>query len=183
MTLIARIQALLISPKTEWPVIAREAEPVASLFGSYVAMLAAIPAVCGLIGSVLVGAPVVPSFLFAVITYALTFLGVCVMALIIEGLAPIFDATKNFANALKLAVYFPTAFWLAGMFFALPVLSILCLLGLYSLYLLWIGLPVLMHVPQDKAAPYAASVGVGAIIVLAVIWTIAARVAGISLWV
>jgi hypothetical protein len=105
------------------------------------------------------------------------------MAIIIEGLAPLFSASKNFANALKLAVYFPTAFWLAGMFFALPVLSVLSLLGMYSFYLLWIGLPILMHVPQDKAAPYAASVGVGAIIVLAVIWTIAARVAGISLWV
>jgi hypothetical protein len=183
MTLIVRIQALLISPKTEWLVIAREAEPVTSLFGSYVAVLAAIPAVCGLIGSVLVGAPIVPSFLFAAITYALTFVGVYVMAIIIEGLAPLFNATKNLANAVRLAAYFPTAFWLAGMFFALPVLSILSVLGLYSLYLLWIGLPILMRVPQDKAAPYAASVAVGAIIVLVVIWMIAARVAGISLWV
>jgi hypothetical protein len=39
--------------------------------------------------------------------------------------------------AMKLAVYSPTAAWLAGVFAILPPLAILGILGLYSLYIFW----------------------------------------------
>jgi hypothetical protein len=38
-------------------------------------------------------------------------------------------------------------------------------------------------VPAEQAAAYAASAAVGAIILAAIAWTIAARIAGVSLWV
>ena len=59
MDLVERVKAILLTPKTEWPVIAREPGDVAYLFKNYVAILAAIPAVCGFIGSVISGAPIV----------------------------------------------------------------------------------------------------------------------------
>jgi hypothetical protein len=183
MNLVARVQGILTDPTAEWKAIEQEPADTGALLKSYVAILAAIPAVCGLIGSLLVGAQIVPAFLFAAVSYALTFAGVYLIAIVIEILAPVFKGQKNFANALRLAVYFPTAYWLAGAFFVIPILSILFVLGLYSLYLLWVGLTILMRAPEDKLVGYAASVGVGAIIVVAIIWTVAARVAGVSLWV
>src|SRR5206468_9045288 len=85
-------------------------------------------------------------------------------------LAPRFGAEKNFANAVKLSAYSHTPLWLAGIFLLVPGLSFLLILGLYGFYLLWIGLPMLMKVADDKALPYAAAVTACALI-LAVVLT------------
>ncbi len=105
----------------------------------------------------------------------LTFVVVLAEAMLIDALAPMFGSGRNFANAMKLAAFFPTAYWLAAVFFVVPVLSVLVLLGAYSFYLLWIGLPILMRVPEEQAVAYAASAAVGAIIFAAIALTIAAR--------
>ena len=41
--LIARVKAILLTPKTEWPVIAGEPTTVADLYKGYIVWLAAIP--------------------------------------------------------------------------------------------------------------------------------------------
>ena len=48
---VARVKAILLTPKTEWSVIdGREPAMPTTLFTNYVAILAAIPAVASLIG-------------------------------------------------------------------------------------------------------------------------------------
>jgi hypothetical protein len=89
----------------------------------------------------------------ALVIYLASFAIVYALALIIDALAPRFGGQKNFAGALKLAVYAFTPTWLAGIFLLVPGLSFLVILGLHGFYLLWIGLPLLMHVPADKALP------------------------------
>jgi hypothetical protein len=63
------------------------------------------------------------------------------------------------SNALKLAAYAHTPAWLAGIFLLVPGLSVLAILGLYGVYLLWSGLPPLMHAPPETTLAYAATVG------------------------
>ena len=41
--LIARVKGILLTPKTEWPVIAGESTTVADLYKGYIVWLAAIP--------------------------------------------------------------------------------------------------------------------------------------------
>src|SRR3981189_195661 len=144
--LVERVKAILLTPQTEWPVIAREPGEVSLLFTRYVAILALIPALAGFLGIVLV----------------------YVVALIVNALAPTFDAQKNFPNALKLAVYSFTPFWLAGIFLLVPGLSFLRILGLYGIYLAWLGLPPLMLAPRDKALAYAATAVACAVILVIV---------------
>src|SRR5205814_7728853 len=79
--------------------------------------------------------------------FVLTLVGVFVLGLIIDVLAPSFGGVKDNEQSLKVAAYSMTAAWLAGIFSILPSLSMLSLLGLYSLYLLHLGLPVLKHAP------------------------------------
>jgi len=180
MNLVARVQAILLNPKTEWPVIEREPGEVGFLFTNYVAILAAIPAVCGFVGTSIVGVAGYRTGLFAgllgaIVGYILAFVGVYVMALIIDALAPSFNGQKNFNNALKLVVYSYTAAWLGGVFSLIPALSILGLLcGLYSLYLLYLGIPVLMKSPEDKSLVYTVVAVVCAIVVSIVIGAIPA---------
>ena len=175
MTLIDRVKNIILAPKAEWPVIDREPGDVAYLFTSYVAILAAIPAICGFIGTSIIGfslpgmgtvhMPVASGLMSAIVTYLLTFLIVYVVALIVDALSPTFGGRKDFANALKVTVYSYTPAWLCGIFLLIPGLRFLTILGLYGLYLLWLGLPPLMKSPQDKALGYAAAVVVCAIII------------------
>jgi len=182
MDIVARAKAILLTPKTEWPVIEHEPGDPAYLFSNYVAILAAIPAVCGFIGASIIGISVpivgtvrvgiVSGIASALVQYVLAFVMVYVMALIIDALAPTFKGQKNQANALKLAVYSMTPVWLAGVFSLIPGLRLLSILGLYGLYLLWVGLPPLMKAPPEKSTGYAAAIVVCAIIISLVIGAI-----------
>ena len=134
--------------------IAREPGALTDLFGSYVAILAAIPALARFIGNSLIGGydPVLSGLLRTVIAYAATFTVVYVIAGVIDLLARQFETQKNFPGALKLSIYSHTPVWLAGIFLLVPGLNFLMLLGLYGSYLLWLGLPPLMGVPRGAGA-------------------------------
>jgi hypothetical protein len=175
MSLTDRVKNIILTPKTEWPVIDREPGDVPYIFTNYVAILAAIPAVCGFIGLSFVGMslpglgtvrmPVASGLLNAIVGYLLTFVIVYVVALIVDALAPTFSGRKNFDSALKVTAYSYTPSWLCGFFLLVPGLRFLTILGLYGLYLLWLGLPVLMKSPQDKSLAYTAAVVVSAIVI------------------
>lgn len=175
MSLIDRVKNIILTPKTEWPVIDREPGDVPYIFTNYVAILAAIPAICGFVGLSIVGMsvpglgsvrmPVVSGLANAIVGYLLTFVIVYVVALIVDALAPTFSGRKNFESALKVTAYSYTPSWLCGFFLLIPGLRFLTILGLYGLYLLWLGLPALMKSPQDKAIGYTAAVVVIAIVI------------------
>ena len=166
MKLLNRVKAILLTPQAEWKVIARERDTLGDLLIKYVAILAAIPELAHFIGQSLIGGyePIVPNLVRAVVVYLLAFAMVYIIAGVIDLLAPRFGGEKNFANAVKLSAYSHTPLWLAGIFLLVPGLSFLLILGLYGFYLLWIGLPMLMKVPDDKALPYAAAVTACALI-------------------
>jgi Yip1-like protein len=164
--LVARVKALLVTPQTEWPQIAGEAADTRSLM-EYAAVLALVPALARFVGISLIGGyvPVLPGLFAAVVHYGLAFLGVWLVALAINLLAPTSGAGKDLGQALKLSTYAHTPVWLAGIFMLVPGLSFLTLLGLYGAYLLVIGLPVLVIAPADRQPPFAASVVLAAILV------------------
>ena len=180
MNLVERVKGIILTPKTEWQVIAGEPGDVGYLFGSYVAILAAIPAVCGFIGAVLAGAPIGGALIAAVIKYLLTFVVIYIVALIVDALAPTFGSSKNFANALKLTVYSYTPSWLVGIFLLIPGLRFLTILGLYGLYLLWLGLPPLMKTPEGKAIGYTITIVICAIILAIVIALVLGALIGVG---
>jgi len=177
MNLVERAKAILLAPQSEWSVIEREPGDQAHLFVNYVAYLAAIPAVCGFIGMAIIGIPVpvigtlrislVSALIFAIVSYLLAFVTVYVVALIVDALAPTFGATRDPANALKLAAYSYTPVWLVGIFLLIPGLWFLRILGLYGLYLMWLGLPVLMKAPARESSTigYFAAIIISAIVI------------------
>ena len=158
MKLVERVKAILLTPRTEWPVIEQERTTMADLFIKYVAILAAIPEISHLIGQALIGEARIPfmsALVRAIVSYVVAVAMVYVIAGVIDLLAPRFGSKKNFHNALKLSVYSHTPLWLAGIFLLIPGLNFLLILGVYGLYLLWVGLPILMAVPNERAFAYA----------------------------
>src|SRR5262245_3465669 len=172
MSLISRVQNIILKPKEEWAVIDAEPATVGGIYTSYVLILAAIGPIAMIIGQQVFGIygfkPAMQYTLtMAVIGYVLALVGVYVNALIIAALAPSFGGTKNSVKAFKVAAYSATAAWLAQIFQIIPMLGILAIVGLYSLYLLYLGLPRLMSVGEDKAIGYTIVVVIAWIIVYA----------------
>src|SRR3989442_2532992 len=188
MNLFSRTKNILVSPKQEWQVIDDEATSVGGLYIGYIVPLAAIGPVASSIGMAIVGisvpvlgtyrVPIGAAVRQGIVEYVLALVGVFVLALIIDELAPYFRGQENRYQALKVAAYSSTAVWVVGIVGLIPALSILGLLGLYSLYLLSLGLPALMRVPQDKAMGYPVVVIISPVLLFSVTGMIAAKLGG-----
>ncbi len=171
--LIARVKAILLTPKTEWPVIAAEPATVPDLYKNYIVILAALGPLAAFIGNLLFGIhipllgtirPGFGSLLTSLILgYAAALIAVFIVALITDALAPSFGGEKNQVQALKTAAYSATPGWVVGILMILPGVGVLVwLLGLaaagYGIYLLYLGLPYTMKTQQDRSIGYAVAI-------------------------
>jgi len=163
MNAALRAKAMLVDPFAEWPRIEQESGDPAFLLSRYVAVLALIPALASFIGASLIGAQVsgttVRASIFdglfgAIFGYVEAVASVLLLGLIIDVLAPLFGGRRDFDSAFKLAVYSYTPVWLAGIFLLLPGLRFLVLTGFYGVYVLALGLPRLMHAPEQKSSTF-----------------------------
>lgn len=186
--LTERAKAILLTPKTEWPIIAGEPATTADIYKNYLVVLAAIPAVFGLIDATVFGYSVpfmgtirigiATALQQAVFTYLLSLAGIFVFSLIVNALAPTFGGTKDPISALKVVAYSATAGLVAGVAVIVPFLGGLITLaaGIYGIYLLYLGLSPTMKCPPEKAGSYAAVSVLAAIVISLVFWGIAGRV-------
>jgi hypothetical protein len=176
--LIARIQNILTKPAAEWDVINTETATVQGLYTGYACILAAIPAIATIIGGILFTHMLVGAIIGGVLSYVLSLVGVFVIALIVDMLAPSFGAQKSQIQAMKLVVYANTAAWVAGIGGIFPpIAGILALVGgIYTLYTMYLGLPKLMKSPADKTTVYFIIIIVVAVVIEIVIALVAASV-------
>jgi hypothetical protein len=162
MPILARAKNILLSPVREWRVIASEKSTLRSLLGAYVIPMALIPAFASFIGYGLVGANGIlfrmsgpywgiSMALNSFITSLAVFLG---GSALVDRLAPAFGATRDLSRSARLVAYSYTPAWLAGIFYALPGLQQGVVLGLYSVYLFYIGVPALKATPDDQRIAY-----------------------------
>ena len=182
MDIVQRVKEITLKPKDTWPVIKTEQTTIKDLYTSYAVLLAAIPPIASFIGLSLIGismlgvhyrTPFGMGISHAVVSYVLSLVGIYVVAQIIDALAPSFGSQKNLVNAFKVAVFSWTPSWVAGILFIIPSLSPLAaLISLYSLYIFYLGLPVMMDTPKDKAMGYFIITIVISIIIFILIGTI-----------
>ena len=186
---IQRARSLLVSPRTEWPVIAAEPATVTDLYRDYIMIMAAIPPVCEFVKVSLLGYAwhgfrvyrrgIGAGLAAAIVEYVISLIAVYVLAVIIESLAPNFGGQSNRVQALKVAGYSYTASWVAAFAQILPGLyGLFALAGaIYSIFLLYLGLPGTMKVVPEQAGGYTAVI---AIIALVVGWVIALITGGMT---
>ncbi|PHR62867.1 MAG: hypothetical protein COA47_02065 [Robiginitomaculum sp.] len=176
--IIERAKNLLLKPAETWDSIASEKTELAALYRNWVMPLVAIGAIAQFIGTSLIGVrgfgatyrvPIVSGLVSAIVAFALSLVMVWAFAKILEWLAPKFGAKADFGQALKLSAYFPTAAWIFAGFQVLPALAALGLIGfIWSIYLLFVGLPKLMKPDENKATTYTLA-SMGCAIVLALV--------------
>lgn len=187
--LIQRVQNIILTPKTEWPVIAAEPETTSSLYTKYIVIVSALGPIAYFLKSTLIGTtvPFVGTFRvgmgtglsMAVLQYVLGLLGIFVFALVINALAPTFGGQKDSVQSLKAAAYGATAAWVGGLAQVVPWIGWIVglAMGIYSIYVLYLGLPHTMKSPVDKSAGYTA---VSIIVAILLYWVIMAIVANVA---
>jgi hypothetical protein len=159
MDIVERVKNIIMTPKTEWLVIAAEEPNTAQIFKGYVLPLALIPAIAHIIGLSVIGRGMMSSFSWGIamglIQFILAFVGVYLSAYVIAFLAPRFGSQQDMGRAVQLVAYSYTPAWVAGILSIVPVLGVLVFVGgLYGLYLMYLGLPQMMKTPQDKVVGY-----------------------------
>ena len=187
MEQIDRAIAIIKSPLTELKKVKSEQLSKDYLIKQYIAILAIIPAVAYIIGMGFVGInmgflggfklPLQTAIVGGVLTYILSIVGFYVTGIVINTFAPNFASKQNENQAMKLAAYAYTPVLLGGVFNIIPMLGVIGLLfALYGLYILYLGVPLLMETPNDKALTYTIVIIVAMVIIYAVIGAITSTI-------
>lgn len=159
MSLVDRAKNMILTPKTEWAVVAGEEPNTAKIVTGYVIPLLLIPTVAGFIGWGFVGVGFIKSVNWgiyqAVTQFLLGLLGVYLTAFVVNALAPSFQSEKNMGRSMQLIAYSYTPGWVAGILNIFPPLAFITFIAmLYGLYIMYLGLPVMMKTPQEKVVTY-----------------------------
>lgn len=175
--LLARIKNIVLTPKSEWPVIAPEPTTVSQLFVGYVVPLAVLAALLGFVRMSVLGynsafgggfrMPIASGLTYTLMMFVSALIGVFIVGIIINALAPTFSGQRDQRQALKVAAYSLTPAMLSSVLALSPILATLLqlLAGLYGIYVLYLGLPVVMQSPPEKSFGYTASVVVCTILI------------------
>ncbi|MDN3653895.1 Yip1 family protein [Thalassotalea ponticola] len=189
--ILNHIWGLYAHPKDEWADIDNRHESM--FYGlSHIMLVALIPAICGYyaaahIGwSIGAGDPIKitkqSALLLSISMYAAIIAGVFALAYLIKWMAETFDAKPTFTQSLELAAYAATPVLMAGLAALYPILWFVAVVGClaiaYSVYLLYSGVPIMMHIPDEKGFIYASSVVTAGLVLLvtilactAILWT------------
>jgi hypothetical protein len=174
MNLVERAKNMIVSPKTEWNAVAAEEPNIQQILMGYVLPLALIPTLATIIGWGAIGILGFTSFTYGIamglVQLINAFLSVLIAGFVIDALAGSFGSTKNMGRAVQLVAFSMTPIWVFGILNIIPAIGWLSfLLGLYSLFLIYLGLTPLMKTPEDKKAVYLI---VSIVILIAVYWII-----------
>ena len=173
---VNRLKGILLQPGATWKAIDGEFTKPGSIYMNWVLPLALIGPICGAIGTFVFGMsfgvvgfyrlPIMNIVTILAVDYVLGVVGVWVLSLVISLLAPTFGGQRNDVQGLKVAAYATTAWFVAGVFQLLPQLALVrVLVSLYSVYLVFSGVPLVMKPSKDQAMGYAIVAVLGAIVV------------------
>ena len=177
MNLVERAKNIIVTPKTEWDAVSAEEPNIQQILLGYVLPLALIPTIAVIIGWGVIGIFGFTSFSYGIamglVQLINAFLSVLISGFVIDALAPSFGSQKNMGRAVQLVAYSMTPIWIAGILNIFPSIGWLAgLIGLYGLFLMYLGLAPLMKTPEDKKVGYL----VVSIIILIVVYFVIAAI-------
>ena len=156
---------MIFTPVAGWRAVGEERGAVRALLLSFVLPMALIPAAASFVGYGFVG---VDGLLFRVsglywgavmaINSLITSVAVYLLGTyIVDRMAPGFGAVRELGRSAQLVAYSSTPEWVAGIFYAVPSLQEGVVLGLYGVYLFYLGIPLLKRMPDDQRVAFTIS--------------------------
>tara|TARA_R110002060_G_scaffold34826_3_gene45695 strand:+ start:135 stop:731 length:597 start_codon:yes stop_codon:yes gene_type:complete len=190
--LLNHVIGMYTHPKEECRNIDRRQETFFYAF-SHIAIIALIPTIVAYYSTVYTGWSMggdliklseSSALLMATGMYFGLVAGVVALAVVIHELAKAFESTTTFTQSLELAAYTATPLFMvgfAGLYPELWVVMAALLVGVsYSVYLLFSGVPLLLHLPQEKGFIYSSSVVTCGLVLMVILMTGAVLLWGIT---
>lgn len=189
--ILNHIWGLYAHPLEEWKTIDQRHESMTFAL-SHILVVALIPCLAAYYASAHLGWSIgarEASFLTqssAITLSVAMYLGIIVaafaLAYLIHWMAKTFGAAPTFTQSMELAAYTATPAIMSGVAALYPELWFVTMAFLagvaYSVYLLYTGVPILMHIPEERGFIYASSVVTAGLIMLvvlmvtsAILWT------------
>jgi hypothetical protein len=176
--MIQHIPGLLFNPAGEWQKLEPAAGKSANLI--YPALMALIPALAWYHGTSAVGWQVgdgetvrltADSALALIVLFYLAMVtSVVAIGYFIHWMAENYGARSSVMHGITVAGFTSTPLFLLGVIGVLPALSIALPLGIlglgWSLWLLYTGIPVVMHVPRERGFLFASAVVAVCLVIL-----------------
>ncbi len=190
--ILNRIKLVLTDPKGCWSTIKSEPGDIKSIYMNWILPVTGFYFLAQFIGMQLWGYTVLgmtyrpgfgSSLTQGIVGFVMQSVGFFVCAQILSFLAPKFEGKASPESALKLLGYTFSATAVSGILFLIPIpfkTVIMLVLGLYSLYIMWCGLDMMMGVSAAKKIPYAVVSIVCCMIVMFVVNMIVATMSGAS---
>ncbi|OLQ76132.1 hypothetical protein BIT28_19160 [Photobacterium proteolyticum] len=169
--ILGHLFGLYTHPKQEWRTIDKEHEGFQSSL-SHILLIALLPPTFAFISSVFIGWRIgvgEPIFLtqssalgMSVAMYFALIAGVFALAYLTYWMSHTFGSTPTYTQALELAAYTATPLFMVSIAAIYPQVWFLMIAGLigiaYSVYLLYTGVPILMHIPEERGFIYSSSI-------------------------
>jgi hypothetical protein len=155
--IILRAKNILITPGEEWKLIKEEQKTRSGLIREYALPFILLLSLATLLGMVLFRNYVTAGIMVvnALITFFGAFISIYISTYIINSMAKNFESKKDFNSSFQLVVYSYTALFVAHTIGSLILpLFFVTIFGIYSAYLLWTGLGIIMETPADKKVVY-----------------------------
>ncbi len=182
--ILNHLWGLYAHPKEEWHTIDERHESLKYSL-THILLVSLIPSVCAYFSavnigwSIGVGEPIRltsdSAMLLAVAMYFALIVGVFALAYLAHWMAHTFGSEPTYTQTLELASYTSTPLFMVGLAALYPELWFVMLVGLaglsYSVYLLYVGVPILMHIPEERGFIYSSSVVTCGLILLVCVLT------------
>ncbi len=174
-----RTKYFIINPGKAWDVVHREERPMKFVRGSFFMPLIILVSISAFLGSMFfINTTLKPmySVLTAVTTFLFLYLGVNASAFIVREITRALDLGHEFLVAFKLVAYS-----MAPIFISLTIsrlfesLLFINALGLYGLYILWIGMETMVNPPDHKKLPMMIAVVVSMLIIFLLLQVILSK--------
>jgi hypothetical protein len=163
---------LLYHPKSEWSFIRKENYSLLQVYLRYAIFLALIPPASLFIGTTQYGwsiaggdvmkMSVESAALIAVLFYFALLVGVGFVAYCTYWMERTFGADASLERCLIFTIFTSTPMFLSGFIGLLPILWLDVFVVLaavcYSLYLLYVGIPIFMNIPEERGFIFASSI-------------------------
>ncbi|PSW03888.1 Yip1 family protein [Photobacterium lipolyticum] len=180
--ILGHLFGIYTHPKQEWRTIDKEHDGVNSSL-SHILLIAMLPPIFAFISSVFLGWKIGagdPIYLtqssalgMSIAMYFALVGGVFALAYVSYWMSQTFGSTPTYTQALELAAYTATPLFMSSIAALYPHIWFLMIAGLigvaYSVYLLYTGVPILMHIPEERGFIYASSIVTSGLVLLVLI--------------
>ena len=145
-----RVKDILLNPNQTWENISAEPATETQLTRDYLSVIAIAPTLFGFLGLLFSRVNFFSALLWAVLFYLCAIGGAYLFSRALSFLAAGFNGTRDSATFFKLGVYSLTPIFLSNVFFLIPPIYGLSIVGLYGFYLFGVGFTKIIDYPPEE---------------------------------